>query len=121
MRHLLIICALFFTALNMNSQTISSIDRQGSWYYIYDQAGKKTHSLSTSQGELVGFSSQFFILKNGSWYYIYSADAKKERSLAVSTIGEILSVAGDTFTSRNGSWIYTWDRSGRKINSRAAR
>ena len=121
MKKLIIALALAFGAFMASAADIGSIDRSGSWYYIYDQQGKKTKTVASSNGELVGFSSTMFILRKGSWYYIYNADAKKEKTLAVSTIGEIINVTGETFTSRKGSWIYTWNRDGRRINTRAAR
>ena len=119
LRKTIFILAVLFS-FSMNGQTISHIEQSGSWYRIYDQNGKSTRSLSTSNGELVGYSSSMFILRSGSWYYIYSPDGKRERSMSVSTVGEILNVAGDTFTSRSGSWIYTWNRDGKKVNTRSA-
>lgn len=121
MKKLFVVLSLILSSLTMNSQSISSIEHSGSWYYLYDQNGKKTKTISASSGELVGYSSSIFILRSGSWYYIYNAEARKEHTMSVSTVGEILSVTGDTFTSRNGSWIYTWNRQGKKINTRAAR
>jgi hypothetical protein len=76
--------------------------------------------LSTTIGELKGFSASFFVVKSGSWYYIYDAKGNKTKALSTSTVGDVLSVAGDTFTSRLGSWIYTWSKEGKKINARAA-
>lgn len=104
----------------MGAQNIGHIERQGSWYNIYDQSGKKVGTFSASQGELAGYSSQIYILKSGSWYNIYGADRRKEKTMSVSSVGDIINVAGDTFTSRQGSWIYTWNRQGKKISTRAA-
>lgn len=120
MKYILIVISLLFSTLNMCAQDIGHIEKQGSWLNIYDQSGRKTRSLSATQGELVGYSSKMFILRNGSWYYIYNPDAHKEKTMSVSSVGDILNVAGETFTSRLGNWIYTWDMSGRKINSRYA-
>ncbi len=106
---------------NIRAQGISHIETTKSWYYIYDQNGKKAKSLPTSIGELQGFSATFFVVKSGSWYYIYDAKGNKTKSLSTSTVGEVLSVAGETFTSRLGSWIYTWSKQGNKIGTRAAR
>lgn len=121
MRKLIVALGLFIGTLAMDAQNIGHIEQQGSWYYIYNQAGKKTHTLSASSGVLAGYSSTMFILRNGSWYYIYNAEGRKEKTLSASTVGDILNVTGDTFTSRHGTWIYTWSRDGRKINTRAAR
>lgn len=120
MKKILTLFFLLFAAITMHAQSISYIETTKSWYYIYDQNGKKTKALSTYIGELQGFSSTFFVVKNGSWYYIYDAKGNKTKALSTYTVGEVLSVAGDTFTSRNGSWIYTWDKEGKKISTRSA-
>lgn len=120
MRELLVIMALFLSVAGLRAQSISHIETTKNWYYIYDQDGKKTKTLSATIGELQGFSSSFFVVKSGSWYYIYDATGKKTKTLSESTVGKVLSVSGETFTSQVGSWIYTWSKEGKKINTRAA-
>lgn len=104
----------------VKGQSISYIETTSSWYYIYDQNGKKIKTMSTSIGQLQGYCASFFVVKTSSWYYIYSPEGKVIRTLAVSYVGEVLAVSGDTFTSRCGSWIYTWSRDGRKIATKTA-
>ena len=108
-----LIMLMAFTA--MQAQKISYIETTRSWHYVYDEKGKKIHTFSTSQGEVVAYSESFYIVKNGSWYYTCDAKGKKLHTFAVSNVGDILSATGDTFTSRKGSWIYTWDKNGKKI------
>ena len=104
------------------AQSISHIETTKNWYYIYDQNGKKIKTLSTSQGELKGYSSTFYIMKQGTAFYItYDVKGKRLHTWGVSSVGEILGVAGDIVTSRNGAWIYTWDKNGKKISTRAAK
>ena len=121
MKKLLIIMAMLLSVTRLKAQSISHIETTKSWYYIYDQDGKKTKTLSSTIGELQGFSSSFFVVKSGSWYYIYDATGKKTKTLSESTVGKVLSVSGETFTSQVGSWVYTWSKEGNKINTRAAR
>jgi len=122
MRKLLIIMALFLSAVGLKAQSISHIETTKNWYYIYDQDGKKIKTLSTSQGELKGYSSSFYIIKQGTAFYItYDVNGKRLHTFGVSSVGEILAVSGDTFTSRQGAWIYTWSKEGKKINTRAAK
>ena len=122
MKKLLFILALLCSAVGMKAQSISHIETTKNWYYIYDQNGKKIKTLSTSQGELKGFSSTFYIIKQCSAFYItYDVNGKRLHTFGVGSVGEILSVSGDTFTSRNGAWIYTWSKEGKKINTRAAK
>jgi hypothetical protein len=122
MKKLLIIMVLLLSVAGLKAQSISHIETTKSWYYIYDQDGKKIKTLSTSQGELKGYSSSFYIIKQGSAFYItYDVNGKRLHTFGVSSVGEIVGVAGDTFTSHQGAWIYTWDKEGKKINTRSAR
>ena len=122
MKLLITLSLMWFSIANLQAQSISHIETTKNWYYIYDQNGKKIKTLSTSQGELKGYSSTFYIIKQGSAFYItYDVKGKRLHTWGVSSVGEILGVAGDTFTSRQGAWIYTWDKNGKKISTRAAK
>ena len=121
MKKLLLSIILLSSIANLQAQSISHIETTKNWYYIYDQDGKKIKTLSSTIGELQGFSASFFVVKSGSWYYIYDANGKKTKTLSESTVGKVLSVSGETFTSQVGSWIYTWSKEGKKISTRAAR
>ncbi len=122
MKKLLVIIALLCSVIGMKAQSISHIETTKNWYYIYDQDGKKIKTLSTSQGELKGHCSSFYIIKQGTAFYItYDVNGKRLHTFRVSSVGEILAVSGDTFTSRQGAWIYTWSKEGKKINTRAAK
>lgn len=59
MKKLLLSIFLLLSVANLQAQNISHIETTKSWYYIYDQDGKKIKTLSTSQGELKGYSSTF--------------------------------------------------------------
>ena len=120
MKRILIILAMLMAITGLQAQKISHIESTRSWYYVYDDNGKKVHTFSTTQGEVVAYSDSFYIVKHGSWYYTYDAKGKKLYTFSVSNVGEVLNAAGDTFTSRKGSWIYTWDKKGKKIATRSA-
>ena len=116
------ILVMLLSVMVVRGQSISSIETTKNWYYIYDQDGKKINTISTSQGELKGYSSTFYIIKQGTAFYItYDVKGKRLHTWGASSVGEILGVAGDTFTSKQGAWIYTWSKDGKKINTRAAK
>jgi len=104
----------------LQAQSISHIETTKSWYHVYDETGKLAKTISTSQGELMGYSASFYILKQGSYYMAYDIKGNRLHAFAVHEVGEILTVTGDTFTSRHGSWIYTWSKEGQKKKTRAA-
>ena len=120
MKIFLTLAFVLLSITTLQAQSISHIESTKNWYYIYDQDGKKIKTLSSTIGELQGFSSTFFVVKSGSWYYIYDAYGKKTKTLSESTVGKVLSVSGETFTSQVGSWIYTWSKEGKKISTRSA-
>ena len=102
------------------SQTISHVETTKSWYHIYDETGKLAKTISTSQGELMGYSVSFYILKHGSFFMTYDIKGTRLHTFADHEVGEILAVTGDTFTSRHDPWIYTWSKEGKRISTRAA-
>ena len=111
---------LIFSFSFMSAQKISYIESTPSWYIVYDENGKRVRSFSTSQGRLVAYSSEFYIIQVGnSWYYTYNPQGKRLYSFSVASTGEILSCSGDTFTSRWGSWIITWRKDGKRLGSRS--
>ncbi len=120
MKRILITLVMLMAFTTIQAQKISHIETTRSWYYVYDEKGKKVHTFSTTQGELVAYSESFYIIRHGSWYYTFNAKGKKLHTFNVSNTGDILNAAGVTFTSRKGNWIYTWDKNGKKIATRSA-
>ena len=125
MNRIILTLALLLAVTGLSAQNddkaIGFIETTKAWYHIYNQNGKRIKTLSTSQGELKGYSSTFYILKQGNAFYItFDVNGKRLHTWGVSSVGEILGVAGDTFTSRNGPWIYTWTKDGKKLSTRAA-
>ncbi len=96
MKKLLTILVLLFSVANLQAQSISNIETTKSWYYIYDQDGKKIKTISTSQGELKGYSSTFYIIKQGSGFYVtYDVSGKRLHTFGTNSVGEILGAAGE--------------------------
>lgn len=120
MKRILIAFIMLMAFTAMQAQKISYIETKSSWHYVYDEKGKKVHTFSNSQGEVVAYSESFYILKKSGWYYTCNAKGKKLHTFSVSNVGEILSAAGDTFTSLKSGWIYTWNKNGKKLATRSA-
>ena len=120
MKRILIALVMLMAFTAVQAQKISYIETTRSWNHVYDENGKKVHTFSTSQGEVVAYSDSFYVLKKGSWIYTCDAKGKKLHTFSVSNVGEVLNAAGDTFTSRKGNWIYTWDKNGKKLATRSA-
>lgn len=69
---------------------ISDVQTKGSYYFVFDEKGKKISQLLTSLGELRGIASDFFVVEKGSYYVTYDSDSKKIDQLLTRT--EILEV-----------------------------
>ena len=121
MKRFFIALIMLMAITAMQAQKISHIETTRSWHYVYDEKGKKVHTFSTTQGEVVAYSESFYVLKKSGWYYTCDAKGKKLHTFSESTVGEVLNATGDTFTSRKNDWIYTWDKNGKKLATRSAR
>ena len=116
---LLLINVHVANAQSSESRSISYIETTETWIRIYDESGKNYYTDSRSRfGEVVGYSSSFFIIRRGSFYVLYDPNIRPLNTLLASNIGEILSVAGDTFTARKNSFIITYDKTGKRIWSK---
>lgn len=118
-RKITAIIALFAVVNNVHAQDIAYIQPTKSWYYVYDQNGRKLSSLSTNNGELKGYSATFYVIATKNWIYTYDTKSRKIASISVSSAGEVVGVAGDTFSTRLGSWIYIWDKHCKKVATKS--
>lgn len=107
-----------------NQKKISNIIliNGGKWYDIYDEKGNRFKTIARSNiGDILDFSSNFFIARDNSrkWYYIYDVECKRIKALPCS-IGNIISVSGDTFVVKRGNWLDTYDKIGNRISTKSA-
>lgn len=101
------------------SKSISYIEMTSTWIHIYDESGKVYYTDTRSRfGDVVGYSSTFFIIKRGSFYVLYDTAIRPLKTMSISNVGEILSVTGDTFTARKGSFVTTYDKTGKSLRTR---
>ena len=120
MKKLLTLLLLGLIPISVSARSISNVEQRGSWYYIYDEAGKKVKTMSASTlGDVKGWCSTFIVSQNGSWIYIYDIDGRRLKTLSASSVGEVIAVSGNTFTTRKGNWIYTYDATGKRIHTRS--
>ena len=108
-----------FVSLDAYARGLSDVDRDGSWYKLYDENGKLYKTISASSvGDVKGWSDSMIVSQHGSWVYIFDTNMKKLKTMSASSTGEVISVSGDRFTTRHGNWIYTYDRNGKRLNTR---
>lgn len=104
------------TGQSNQSRSISYIETTSTWVYIYDESGKRFYTDAISRfGEVIGYSSSFFIVKRGSFYVLYDVNIRPLNTMTISNVGEILSVTGDTFTAKKYSFITTYDKTGKRL------
>lgn len=124
MKYILVILLALCVRLNTNAQSsqsksISYIEMTSTWIHVYDESGRKIYTDSRSRfGDVVGYSSYFFIIRLGSFYILYDANCKRLNTLDVGKVGEIISVVGKTFSARKSSFVTTYDYTGKRLNSK---
>lgn len=114
----LLAVSVFSISFGQSEKSISSIEQKGSWYYIYDEKGHHLRSFSATSCELVGYGTDWYIVKRGSWYCFYDIKGHQYKSMSTSS-GEITKVNADTFIMVKGSWVYTYDKKGNRIATRS--
>lgn len=119
-KKLSILFIFFLVGLFSVQSRISYIDQDRNWYSIYNENHSRVTSVSTSNGHLVAYSSEVFILRSGNWYLIYNEKGRRVNSLNVSSIGTIINVIDDVIISKKDSWIYQWDINGRRLDVSSA-
>lgn len=123
MKRLLVIFSIFVLTFNLNAQityrTISYIKDAGSWYYVYDNYGSKVLTVSKSNGTILGWGSNWFILRNGSWIYLCDMNGRKYHTQSVSSYGDVVAISSQNYVTCNGYWYYVFDKYGRKVDVRS--
>lgn len=70
--------AVLSLAILVCSHQISRVERDGSWVCMYNESGKKYQTLSAnSVGDVLGYSSTFFVSRNGNWIYTWDKNGKR--------------------------------------------
>lgn len=122
MKKLFVTLFSIFLSISLFAQTIGYIETTESWYKVYDVNAKKISIINKSNGILIGFSSNFYILQNNSDFYsTYEPNGKRINIFSTTAVGTIISVQGDTFVSKKGDWIFIYNKDGRKIYTTIAK
>lgn len=70
--------AVLSLAILAGSHHISRVECDGSWVYMNNESGKKYQTLSAnSVGDVLGYSSTFFVSRNGNRIYTWDKNGKR--------------------------------------------
>ena len=70
--------AVMSLAILAGSHQISRVECDGSWVYMYNESGKRYQTLSANRvGDVLGYSSTFFVSRNGNWIYTWDKNGKR--------------------------------------------
>jgi len=119
MRKLLITCIIMFGIFGSSMAQISHIMERNGWYRLYDERGKYITNLSTNEGQMVTYTSTYFILYKMGWYNLYNCKGQKYKTLNANQLGEIVASTSVAFTTEKDGWLYTFDINGNRINTRS--
>lgn len=98
---------------------ISYIKDSGSWYYVYDNYGNVALTVSKSNGTILGWGYDWFVIRNGSWIYLCDMTGRKYHTQSVSSYGDVIAISSQNYITFNGSWYYIFDKYGRKVDVRS--
>ena len=118
MKKIITFILFLMTCITMDAQKISYINESGGYYTVYNENNSKMFSVSDGQGELVGYSDNYYILQQNGYYKIYNSKNQKVCTLSVQSIGEIVRVNSNNFVARKPGWTITYDMNGRVISKR---
>ena len=85
--------------------------------HLYDMDGNMFKSISDINGEVVGFSSDFFITQKSGWIYLYNNEGKMYKTMSARMVGEVVNVNGDTFTTKKGNLTSVYSMTGKLVYS----
>jgi hypothetical protein len=117
-RFFLLVVLVVSLSIRLLAQSISYVETTRSWHYIYDEKGRKIHTVSTSQGTIPAYGSSFYILQSGSFLKTFDPKGRRLATLSISGAGQVVGASGDTFTTKLGGWLYTWSKEGKKLSVR---
>ena len=70
--------AVMRLAILVVSHLISRVESDGSWVCMYNESGKKYHTLSAnSVGNVIGVAGNTFTSRNGNWIYTWDKNGKR--------------------------------------------
>lgn len=118
MKKAILFSLFLMTCITMSAQKISYINESGGYYVVYNESNSKMFAVSDGQGELVGYSDNYYILQQGGYYKIYNAKNQKVCTVSVQAIGEIVRVNSNNFVARKSGWTITYDMNARAISKR---
>ena len=92
-----------------NKMPISDVTTNGSWIIVFDDSAKEIKRMGSSNKEVVGVASDFFVVCEGSWIVTYDENCREIKRMGASN-KTVQNASGRTFTTQEGSWIVNYDR-----------
>jgi len=123
MKKILIAIAMLMTVAGARAATpdIKYVDTKSGYYYIYVSNQQSPCMLSTSKGELIGYSSQMLVLRHDGYYTMYNHSGRMLGSISIGRTGEAVSVIKNYLITKKDGYLITWSEKGRKIKEESIR
>lgn len=123
MKKILIAIAMLMTVAGARAATpdIKYVDTKSGYYYIYVSNQQSPCMLSTSKGELIGYSSQMLVLRRDGYYTMYNHSGHMLGSISIGRTGEAVSVIKNYLITKKDGYLITWSEKGRKIKEESIR
>jgi L-asparaginase II len=91
------------------NMAISDVSEKSGWIVVFDDRGKEIKRMGSSNKEVAGVASDFFVVLERGWIVTYDENCKEIKRMGDSN-KTVRSASGRTFTVLEGGWIVTYDR-----------
>jgi L-asparaginase II len=88
---------------------ISDVSEKSGWIVVFDDRGKEIKRMGSSNKEVAGVASDFFVVLERGWIVTYDENCKEIKRMGDSN-KTVRSASGTTFTVLESNWIVTYDR-----------
>ena len=100
----------------VQTKTIGRVQENGTTFTIFDSNGKQVTAMSIPSANLIGYCSNFLLIKVGTKFTIYNVEFKQITSLSIPNTDGV-GVGNDFIVLKSGTTFTTYDERFKKITS----
>ena len=108
---------LTLSITGMWARPLGNVESDKYHIHLYDTNGELFKTISNINGEVKGYSSDFFITQKDGWIYLYNDEGKLYKTMSSRYSGEVINVGESTFTTKKGNVTNVYSMSGEHMYS----
>ena len=106
---------LLSVSVTAMAEPIANVEMKNHRINLYNESGVMFKSISDINGEVVGYSENFFITQKGNWIYLYNHEGKMYKTMSASLSGNVENVGNMTFSTKKGNVTSVYSMEGNLI------